>query len=81
RATLYGAVIGAVLVNYAKTVFTGVMPEAWLFALGGLFVAVTVFLPQGLVGLVSQRWAAIQKQFQKKETGNDNHTPAEGETP
>ena len=57
------------------------MPEAWLFALCGLFVAVTVFLPQGLVGLVSQRWAAIQKQFQKKETGNDNHTPAEGETP
>jgi urea transport system permease protein len=50
-ATLYGAVIGAILVNYGKTVFTGVMPEAWLFALGGLFVAVTVFLPQGLVGL------------------------------
>ncbi|WP_101674775.1 urea ABC transporter permease subunit UrtC [Alloalcanivorax mobilis] len=53
RATLYGAVIGAILVNYGKTVFTGVMPEAWLFALGGLFVAVTVFLPQGLVGLAS----------------------------
>ena len=51
RATLYGAVIGAILVNYGKTLFTGVMPEAWLFALGGLFVAVTVFLPQGLVGL------------------------------
>ncbi len=43
--------IGAILVNYGKTLFTGVMPEAWLFALGGLFVAVTVFLPQGLVGL------------------------------
>ena len=81
RATLYGAVIGAILVNYGKTVFTGVMPEAWLFALGGLFVAVTVFLPQGLVGLVSQRWAAIQKQFQKKETGNNTPTPAEGEAP
>ena len=53
RATLYGAVIGAILVNYGKTVFTGVMPEAWLFALGGLFVAVTVFLPQGLVGLAN----------------------------
>ena len=36
RATLYGAVIGAILVNYGKTVFTGIMPEAWLFALGGL---------------------------------------------
>jgi len=52
RATLYGAVIGAVLVNYAKTVLTGVMPDAWLFALGGLFVLVTVFLPKGIAGLV-----------------------------
>nr|MCS5564077.1 urea ABC transporter permease subunit UrtC [Oleiphilaceae bacterium] len=81
RATLYGAVIGAILVNYGKTVFTGVMPEAWLFALGGLFVAVTVFLPQGLVGLVSQRWAALRKQFPAKNTDNDTLTPAEGEAP
>ena len=52
RASLYGAVIGAVLVNYAKTVFTGVMPDAWLFALGALFVLVTVFLPKGVAGLL-----------------------------
>ena len=51
RATLYGAVIGAILVNYGKTYFTGVMPEAWLFALGGLFVLVTLFLPRGFAGL------------------------------
>lgn len=51
RATLYGAVIGAILVNYAKTVFTGVMPDAWLFALGAMFVLVTVFLPKGVAGL------------------------------
>jgi len=51
RGTLYGAVFGAVLVNYAKTVFTGVLPEVWLFALGGLFVAVTLFMPDGIVGL------------------------------
>ena len=55
RATLYGAVIGAILVNYAKTVFTGVMPDAWLFALGGLFVLVTVFLPRGVAGLLAYR--------------------------
>ncbi|MDR5885932.1 urea ABC transporter permease subunit UrtC [Vreelandella janggokensis] len=55
RASLYGAVIGAVLVNYAKTVFTGVMPDAWLFALGGLFVFVTVFLPKGVAGLLERR--------------------------
>jgi len=51
RGTLYGAVIGAILVNYAKTYFTGVFPEVWLFALGGLFVLVTLFLPRGIVGV------------------------------
>src|SRR5690554_1328413 len=55
RATLYGAVIGAILVNYAKTVFTGIMPDAWLFALGALFVLVTVFLPKGIAGLLQKR--------------------------
>jgi urea transport system permease protein len=55
RATLYGAVLGALLVNYAKTWFTGVMPEAWLFALGALFVVVTLFLPKGIVGLLNRR--------------------------
>lgn len=54
RATLYGAVIGAVVVNYGKTYFTGAFPEAWLFALGGLFVLVTLFLPQGIAGLFRQ---------------------------
>ncbi len=53
RATLYGAVVGAILVNYGKTYFTGVMPEAWLFALGGLFVLVTLFLPRGIAGLLA----------------------------
>ena len=55
RGTLYGAIIGALLVNYAKSRFTAWMPEAWLFALGALFVAVTVFLPQGLTGLLKRR--------------------------
>ena len=52
-----------ILVNYGKTVFTGIMPEAWLFALGGLFVAVTVFLPHGLVGLVAEKWDKIKSRF------------------
>ncbi len=51
RATLYGAVIGAIAVNYAKTVFTGLMPDAWLFALGALFILVTLYLPKGIAGL------------------------------
>jgi len=54
RGTLYGAIVGAILVNFAKTFFTGALPEVWLFALGGLFIVVTLFLPQGLVGLYQQ---------------------------
>jgi len=55
RGTLYGAVLGAVLVNYAKTYFTGALPELWLFALGALFIIVTLYLPRGLVGLLRRR--------------------------
>lgn len=54
RGTLYGAVVGAILVNFAKTYFTGALPELWLYALGALFVLVTLFLPQGVMGLVAQ---------------------------
>ena len=51
RATLYGAVLGALGVNYAKTYFTAALPEFWLFALGALFVVVTLLLPRGIAGL------------------------------
>ena len=54
RGTLYGAALGAILVNYAKTYFTGALPEIWLFMLGALFVAVTLFMPKGIVGLLRQ---------------------------
>jgi urea transport system permease protein len=52
RGTLYGAAAGAVMVNYAKTLFTGALPEMWLYVLGTLFVMVTLFLPRGLMGLI-----------------------------
>ena len=56
RGTLVGAALGAVLVNYAKTTFTtGLLAPYWLFALGGLFVLVTIFLPKGILGLLSKR--------------------------
>jgi urea transport system permease protein len=45
-------------VNYAKTYFTGSLPEAWLYALGALFVGVTLFLPRGVIGLLPARSAA-----------------------
>ena len=54
RGTLYGAVVGALLVNYAKTYFTAALPSMWLYALGALFVLVPLFLPRGVVGAVSQ---------------------------
>ena len=43
--------IGAFVVNYASTYFTSALPEVWLYALGGLFVVSTLFLPKGIVGL------------------------------
>jgi urea transport system permease protein len=52
RGTLFGAATGAVLVNYAKTYLTGAFPDAWLYALGALFILVTLFLPRGIAGLL-----------------------------
>ncbi|MCP5153013.1 MAG: urea ABC transporter permease subunit UrtC [Ectothiorhodospiraceae bacterium] len=58
RGTLHGAALGAVLVNYAKTWLTGTYPEVWLFALGAMFVVVTLVLPRGIVGLAATTRAA-----------------------
>ncbi|MFO1039238.1 MAG: urea ABC transporter permease subunit UrtC [Geminicoccaceae bacterium] len=50
RGTLWGAILGAFAVNGAKSWLTGAFPELWLFALGGIFILVTLFLPQGIAG-------------------------------
>jgi urea transport system permease protein len=55
RSTLYGAVAGALLVNYAKSYLTAAFPDAWLFGLGALFVLVTLFLPRGVLGLLQRK--------------------------
>jgi len=52
RGTLIGPIIGAGVVNSLKLWFTNVFPDFWLYALGLVFVLVTLFLPQGIVGLV-----------------------------
>ena len=52
RGTLIGAIIGAVAVNYGRSVLTNYFPEAWPFILGGLFVVVVTLFPDGLVGLL-----------------------------
>jgi len=70
RGTLYGAALGAVLVNWAKTYFTSSIPEAWYYALGILFVLVTLFLPRGIIGLVSS-------QVKRKGPTERLRTPAE----
>ncbi|MCA6216889.1 urea ABC transporter permease subunit UrtC [Ideonella sp. B7] len=54
RASLIGPIVGAFFVNGAKSWFTQVFPEFWLYFLGALFIAVTLFLPQGLAGLAGQ---------------------------
>ncbi|TXN22826.1 urea ABC transporter permease subunit UrtC [Methylobacterium sp. WL9] len=58
RGTLVGAALGAIIVNYAKTILTGALPDAWLFGLGALFVLVTLFLPKGIVGTLMQRYGS-----------------------
>ena len=63
RGTLYGAIIGGILVNLAKSFFTVNFPEIWLFFLGGLFVLVTIFLPRGVIGL----FADLIKYFKSKK--------------
>jgi urea transport system permease protein len=61
RGTLTGAILGAIVVNYGKTFFTsGPLAPYWLFMLGGLFVAVTLLLPRGIVGTV-QHWLELRR--------------------
>ena len=52
RGTLIGAILGAVAVNYGRSVLTNYFPEAWPFILGGLFVVVVTMFPDGLVGML-----------------------------
>ena len=75
RGTLVGAIIGAILVNAAKTLLTGWFPEIWLFALGFLFILVTLFLPRGLVGLTRRRAKLPPVPKVSEETGVREATP------
>jgi urea transport system permease protein len=80
RGTLIGAVIGAVLVNYGKTTFTsGILAPYWLFVLGGLFVAVTLLLPRGIVGTVQQLWAERRKPAASDAPGAPEQAPRPAE--
>jgi urea transport system permease protein len=61
RGTLAGAILGALVVNAGKTWFTGALPEFWLFALGGLFVFVTLFMPRGILGAGKGLWERLRR--------------------
>jgi urea transport system permease protein len=77
RATLAGPIIGAVLVNGAKSYFTGSLPTLWLFVLGGLFVLVTLFLPRGIVGTMAHGWNVLAERrvATRAEKGVDRDGP------
>jgi len=70
RATLVGPIVGGLLLNFGKTMFTSIWPDYWLYALGGVFVFVTLFLPKGIVG-------AIRGVFGKKPAPRADNTQAE----
>jgi urea transport system permease protein len=59
RGTLAGAILGAVIVNLGKTWLTSALPAVWLFVFGGLFILVTLFLPRGLIGMLSGRASGV----------------------
>ena len=61
RGSLGGALLGAGLVNGAKSFFTVSFPDLWLYFLGGLFIVVTLFLPQGIIGI----FASLKKGLKK----------------
>jgi urea transport system permease protein len=69
RGTLVGAALGAVVVNYAKTVFTsGPLAPYWLFMLGALFILVTLLLPKGIIGSFNAWW---EGRKEKQMAAND----------
>lgn len=76
RGTIIGPIIGALVVNGGKSWFTGAFPEYWLFALGGLFILVTLLLPKGIVGTVRDGWAKLRPAKQPPTQDDQNKTAA-----
>ncbi|SEF82981.1 urea ABC transporter permease subunit UrtC [Vibrio hangzhouensis] len=74
RATLFGAIVGALVINYAKSWFTVEFPEVWLFALGGLFVLSTMYFPKGLIGFLSDKIQLARKKVKPGKKGSEEVT-------
>lgn len=69
RFSLAGAVGGAILFNYGSTVLSEQWPSGWLYLLGGLFIAVMMWAPRGLAGLLADGWSAVRHRWPGRPTG------------
>jgi urea transport system permease protein len=69
RASLYGAIYGTLIVNTGKSLFSESFPQLWLFLMGGLFIAVVVFFPDGLAGVVDSAGKKLTRWFNEKKSG------------
>ncbi|MEM6589550.1 MAG: urea ABC transporter permease subunit UrtC [Pseudomonadota bacterium] len=81
RLSIIGAVYGALVVNWAKTTFSEAFPELWLLGLGGLFIAVVMFFPNGLAGVWSEKiepkLLSLMGKSKKREADTPAGAPAE----
>jgi urea transport system permease protein len=76
RLSLFGAIYGTLLVNWAKTTFSELFPELWLFGLGALFIAVVLVFPNGIAGLYR---SYIEPLFKRRPAKDSSQPPAESD--
>ena len=72
RHSVVGAVIGTLLINWGKTVFSESFPELWLFAMGGLFIAVVLLFPRGIAGVVSDHVVPFIRRIASGKLGSES---------
>src|SRR5882757_4109579 len=77
RHSLVGAVVGTLLVNWGKTVFSESFPQLWLFAMGGLFILVVLAFPRGLAGIVTDQLLPLVRRRGSGGSGRPSPVPAE----
>jgi urea transport system permease protein len=89
RISVLGAIIGCLIVNFGKTYFSEASPEGWLYLMGGTFIAVVMFFPDGLAGILSkgdsikrrlQPWVGKIKGMMPAAAATEAETPTPGET-
>jgi urea transport system permease protein len=81
RFSLIGAVAGAVLVGYAKTSLSEQFPSGWLYLQGALFVAVMVWAPRGLAGVMGDGWDRLRRRLRTRRVPLFTSSRLEGRPP